>query len=88
MRSISSSETTSAVRSYSFVVFGDAWPAIRCACSSVPPFDKYAVMPVSRNVWQHVDAGSPADERRLIGHGKGKYDLEIYPVHRVNGYEP
>ena len=41
-------------------VFGDAWPAVRCACSSVPPFDRYAVMPVARNVWQHVDAGSPA----------------------------
>ncbi len=37
MRSISSSVTVSAVRSYSFVVFGDAWPAICCACSSVPP---------------------------------------------------
>ena len=23
-----------------------------------------------------------------IGHGEGKYNLEIYPVHRVNGYEP
>ena len=40
---VSSSETASAVRSYSFVVFGDACPAIRCACSSVPPFDRYAV---------------------------------------------
>ena len=27
----------SAVRSYNFVVLGDAWPAICCACSSVPP---------------------------------------------------
>ena len=52
MRSISSSVILSAVRSYSFVVFGDEWPAIRCACSSVPPFDRYAVMPVARNVWQ------------------------------------
>ena len=47
MRSISSSVTVSAVRSYSFVVLGDAWPAICCACSSVPPFDRYAVMPVA-----------------------------------------
>ena len=67
MRSISSSEILSAVRSYSFVVFGDTWPAIRWACSSVPPFDRYAVIPVARNVWQHVDAGSPAAAaRRLI----------------------
>ena len=43
MRSISSSVTVSAVRSYSFVVLGDAWPAICCAYSSVPPFDRYAV---------------------------------------------
>ena len=34
----------SAVRSYSFVVLGDAWPAICWACSSVPPFDRYAVI--------------------------------------------
>ena len=34
---------------------------------SVPPFDRYAVMPVARNVWQHVDAGRPAAAaRRLI----------------------
>ena len=37
MRSISSSVIVSAVRSYSFVVFGDEWSAIRCACSSVRP---------------------------------------------------
>ena len=42
-------------------------PAICCACSSVPPFDRYAVIPVARNVWQHVEAGSPAAAaRRLI----------------------
>ena len=58
------------VRSYSFVVFGDACPAIRCACSSVPPFDRYAVMPVARNVWQHVDAGSPAAAARRLDHGQ------------------
>ena len=23
-----------------------------------------------------------------IGHGDGKYDIDIHPVHRVNGYEP
>ena len=44
MRSISSSVTVSAVRSYSFFVLGDAWPAICWACSSVPPFDRYAVI--------------------------------------------
>ena len=60
MRSISSSVTVSAVRSYSFVVLGDAWPAICWACSS-------AVMPVARNVWQQVDVGRPAAAaRRLI----------------------
>ena len=67
MRSISSTVTVSAVRSYSFVVVGDACPAICCACFSVPPFERYAVIPVARNVWQHVEAGSPAAAaRRLI----------------------
>ena len=47
--------------------FGDACPAICCACSSVPPFDRYAVIPVARNVWQHVEGGSQAAAaRRLI----------------------
>ncbi len=33
----------------------------------VPPFERYAVIPVARNVWQHVEAGSPAaTDRRLI----------------------
>ena len=33
----------------------------------VPPFDRYAVIPVARNVWQHVEGGSPAAAaRRLI----------------------
>ena len=43
-------------------------PAIYCACSRVPPFDRYAtVIPVARNVWQHVEGGSPAAAaRRLI----------------------
>ena len=42
-------------------------PAICCACSSVPPFAKYAVIPVARNVWQQVVDGSSADAaRRLI----------------------
>ena len=54
-------------RSQSFVVFGDACPAICWACSSVPPFARYAVIPVARNVWQQVEGGSPAaDARRLI----------------------
>ena len=37
------------------------------ACSSAPPFDRYAVMPVARNVWEQVDGGRPAaDAHRLI----------------------
>ena len=59
MRSISSTVTVSAVRSYSFVVLGDACPAICWACSRVPPFDRYAVTPVARNVWQQVEGGGP-----------------------------
>ena len=43
----------------SFVVFGDACPAICWACSSVPPFARYAVIPVARNVWQQVEAEAP-----------------------------
>ena len=31
-----------------------------CACSRVPPFERYAVIPVARNVWQHVEGGSPS----------------------------
>src|SRR5216683_2657206 len=38
IRSTSSSEIWSSVRSYSFVVRGDSCAAICCACSSVPPF--------------------------------------------------
>lgn len=30
-------------------------PAHIARCSSVPPFNKYVVMPVSRNVWQQVE---------------------------------
>ena len=33
-----------------------------------PPFDRYAVIPVAPNVWQHLEGRSPATEaRRLIG---------------------
>ena len=32
----------------------------------VPPFDRYAVIPVARNVWQHVEGGSPAARRLII----------------------
>ena len=61
MRSISSTVTVSARP-----VFGDACPAI-CWAYWVPSFDRYAVIPVARNVWQQVDGGSPAaTARRLI----------------------
>ena len=49
-------------RSYGFVVFGDALRTIHYACSSVPAFDRYAVMPVAGNVCRHVVAGK---SRRL-----------------------
>ena len=42
MRSISSSVTVSAVRSYSFVVLGDAWPAICCACTYAETVARFA----------------------------------------------
>src|ERR1700730_6011053 len=58
--STSSSVISSPVRSYSFVVRGDSCAAMSCAFSIVPPFSRYAVIPVARNVWQHVDEGSPA----------------------------
>src|SRR5262249_31088540 len=67
IRSISSSVIVSRVRSYSFVVFGEPSAAICCACSRVPPLDRYAVIPVALNVWQHVDGGRlAAAARRLI----------------------
>ena len=37
IRSISSNVISSLVRSYSFVVLGDAWAAMRWACSKAPP---------------------------------------------------
>ena len=40
IRSISSSVISSLVRSYSLVVLGLSWQAIRWACSSVPPLDR------------------------------------------------
>ena len=36
---------------------GRACPAICCACSRVPPFERYAVIPVALNVWQQVEGG-------------------------------
>ena len=39
---------------------GDSCDAIAWAFSIVPPFSKYAVMPVVRKVWQQVEEGSPA----------------------------
>ena len=36
------------------------------ACSSVPPFDRYAVIPIARNVGQHVEGGSPAAAARCL----------------------
>ena len=64
MRSISSSMTVSAVRSYSFVVLGDAWPAICWACSSVPPFDRYAVIPVALKSCRYPTIRGHADDHR------------------------
>ena len=64
MRSISSSEMVSDVRSYSFVVLGDAWAAICCACSRVPPFDRYAVISQSRGTCGSTwTAGAPRPRR-------------------------
>ena len=50
MRSISSSETASDVRSYSFVVFGDRVPGDPLRVLQRPPFDGYAAIPVARSV--------------------------------------
>lgn len=44
--------------------------SIGYACSSIPPFDKYAVIPVARNVWQHVKGGSPAAASPPLDHRK------------------
>lgn len=59
----------SAVRSYNFVVRGDAWPAIPVARARAShPFYRYAVMPVARNVWAATSTPTDpaADARRLI----------------------
>ena len=49
--SISSTGTSSDVRSWSLVVRGLSCAAIACARSSVPPLSRYAVIPVARKVW-------------------------------------
>ena len=81
MRSISSTLIVPAVRTWSFVVFGDACPTICCACSSVPPFDRYAVIHVARNVWQQVEGGrSAAAARRLIMASVGAVNASNVPM--------
>ena len=62
---IPSTVSLSAVRSESFVVFGDACPG-SAARAEGAPFDKYAVIPVTRKVWQHVKGGSPAAAARHL----------------------
>jgi hypothetical protein len=61
--STSSSVISSLVRSYSFVVRGDSCAAMVWAFSMVPPFSRQAVMPVARNVWQHVEEGGRRPRR-------------------------
>ena len=46
------------------VVRRDSWAAIAWAFSIVPPFSRYAVMPVARNVWQQVPTDRLADFAR------------------------
>ncbi len=53
-------EMSSLRRSDSFVVRGEAWLAIVCACSSVPLFFKQAVMPVAPKVWLPILVSMPA----------------------------
>jgi hypothetical protein len=45
-------------------VRGDSCAAITWAFSIAPPFSRYAVIPVARNVWQHVEEGSRASIAR------------------------
>jgi len=35
-----------------------------CWAAIPPPFSRYAVIPVARNVWQQVEEGSPASSAR------------------------
>ena len=50
-----------------FVVFGETWPAIWACSREIRPFDRYAVIPVARNVCNSGSrAGSPAAAGRLI----------------------
>ncbi len=61
---------------------GDACPAICCACARVPPADRYAVIPVARNVWQHVEGGSPAAAARRLIIAKTTRRCNARPVSR------
>jgi hypothetical protein len=46
----------------------EAWLAMAAAFSSVPPFLRYAMIPVARNVWLPILVAMPAQaaRRRII----------------------
>jgi hypothetical protein len=69
------------VRLYRFVVRGDSCAAIDCDFSIVPPFSKYAVMPVALNEWQQIRAGplsAPAASPRPTGERVGALLVGYY----------
>ena len=62
--------------------------AIACAYCSVPPFDKCAVMPVARNVWQAIGAAAPAgaeQEALEILANAGGLDIDVRFVQHKDG---
>ena len=67
MRSISSTVIVSAVGRKASLCSATRAQRSAARASRVPRFDRYAVVPVARNVWQQVERGSPAAAaRRLI----------------------
>ena len=55
------------------VVRGDSCAAIAWVFSMVPPFSKYAVMPVARKVWLQVVSGNPAAAARRLTMRKASF---------------
>jgi len=56
-----------------------------CACSSIPRSTGYAVILVPRNVWQHVEGGSPPAAARRLTIASTRRRSSSRPVRRPPG---
>ena len=64
-------------------------PRSAARAQASPPFDRYAVIPVARNVWQHVEGGNPAAAARrlVIARTSRRSGARQPPLRRVDGLE-